>query len=174
MTTDSNDRTESFFTPLNDENENVERTCATLCIYAGDMHPNAVTDLLCIQPSEIVAVGERGRVNRLGLAPVGKINGWFLSSEDSLKSKDLRSHLDWLVARLQPSREGLGRLQLTEGVRMYVSCPWWSRGGGGGPSLWPKQMRGLAELNLECRITFADYSDQATERVDTRESHAET
>jgi hypothetical protein len=165
MTIDRRDNTGPYFTALNDEQQNVERTCATLCIYLGEMHPNAATELLGTQPSKIVAVGEHGRVNRLGLAPIGKINGWFLSSEDSVKSKDLRRHLDWLVAKLRPSRDGLGKLQLKEGVQMYVSCPWWSRSGGGGPSLWPEQMRGLAELNLECTITFADYSDNATESI---------
>jgi hypothetical protein len=168
MTTERRDSTESFFSPVNDENEDIERTCAILCIYAGEMHPDVVTDLLKIRPTDVVAVGERGKVNRLGLAPIGKINAWFLSSEHHVKSKDLRRHLNWLIGQLRPSRDFLTKLQLKEGVRMYVSCPWWSRSGGGGPSLWPEQMLGMAELNLECTITFADYSVQAIERIDTQ------
>jgi hypothetical protein len=42
---------------------------------------------------------------------------------------------------------------------MSVNCVWWSKEGGGGPTLWPAQMRSLAELNLECSFEFADYSE---------------
>jgi hypothetical protein len=155
--------TDPYFTPLDDANPSVERTCAKLCVYSGDIHPNVVTNLLGIEPTGHVAVGERGRLNKLGRAPVGKINGWFLSSEEQVRSKDLRRHLDWLIERLGVCRDGLRRLQEQKGVRMYVSCPWWPRLGGGGPTLWPEQMQGLAELNLECTIDFADYSDKALE-----------
>lgn len=156
--------TESFFSPIRDDNEDVERTCAVLCIYSGELRPDAVTQLLRISPTSVVAVGERGKENRLGLAPVGKINAWFLSSEQHVESKDLRRHLSWLIGKLHPVRDSLATLQQEAGVCMYVSCPWWSRSGGGGPSLWPEQMLGLAELNLECTITFADYSVQAVNR----------
>lgn len=150
---------DSYFTPANDANRDVERTCAELIIYPGPIHPLKVTELLGLQPTRTVALGERPQPNSLGRAPIGKINGWFLSSEGKVDSKDLRSHLDWLIKQIQPKREELVRLSRAEGVKMYVFCPWWSNCGSGTATLWPEQMRGLADLNLECSISFADYTE---------------
>jgi len=52
-------------------------------------------------------------------------------------------------------------LQNIPGVRMSVNCVWYSRSGHGGPTLWPEQMRVLADLNLECSfdIYFQDKDD---------------
>lgn len=125
------------------------------------MHPSKVTELLGLTPTSSVAQDESSPPNSLGLVRVGTLNAWFLSSESFVQSKDLRRHLDGLIARLQPRREALQLLQGRKNVRMYVSCPWWARHGGGGPSLWPEQMKALAALNLECSINFADYSDDA-------------
>lgn len=78
------------------------------------------------------------------------MNGWFLSTGGVVASRDVRHHLDWLLERLMPARGALVALQQCAGVRMSVVCVWWSREGHGGPTLWPEQMRGLADLNLEC------------------------
>jgi hypothetical protein len=48
-----------------------------------------------------------------------------------------------------------------------VNCIWWSRFGDGGPTLWPEQVRALADLNLECSFAFADYSDTDDAKVET-------
>jgi hypothetical protein len=167
MTAENTEGVESHFTPVDDQNENVDRTCAQLLVYPGDIHPSEVTRLLGIAPTRTVVAGERGPANRIGRAPIGKINGWFLSSEGSVRSKDLRRHLDWLIGELSQRWDALSTLQARQGVRMYVHCPWWSRHGGGGPTFWPAQLRGLADLNLECTVSFADYSDEATEGVET-------
>jgi hypothetical protein len=146
-------------TPMDDKYATCERTCAKLLIYCGAMHPSAVSDLLGMEPTSHVALGEPGRTNRLGKAPIGKLNGWFLSSEGNVESKDVRHHLEWLIAKLRPNSEVLHELQAKPDVRMSVNCIWWSRYGDGGPTLWPEQMRALADLNLECSFAFADYSD---------------
>lgn len=160
MSNENNAEYNSYYTPRDDGDASTERTCAQLLIYTGTNRPSLATELLGMTPTRMVVEGQRGQLNRLGRVPVGKINAWFLSSEDHVDSKDLRRHLDWLTARLQGSGDALRRLQAIEGVRMYVYCPWWSRLGGGGPTLWPEQMRALADLNLECTIDFADYSDE--------------
>ena len=153
----------SRYTPIRDVNESCERTCASLLVYSGDLSPSVVTDFLGIDPTESVVAGGKSPPNRLGFFHTGKINGWFLSSEEHVQSKDLRRHLDWLLAKLQPSRDNLYKLQAISGVRMYVSCPWWSRlGAGGVVDLWPEQMQGLADLNLQCTIVFADYSEDTS------------
>jgi hypothetical protein len=93
--------------------------------------------------------------NSLGRVRVAPLNGWFLSSEMSVDSRDIRSHIDWLLERLDPARDAILALQGEPGVRMAVSCVWWSKAGSGGPVIWPEQMRRLAALNLECGFEVA-------------------
>ena len=149
--TDENENTDtSYATPLNDRWECCERTYAELRIYPGHIKPATVSDILGLEPTELVVIGEP----IIGTSAIGKHNGWFLSSESFVDSKDLRAHLDWLLMMLQESVEGLRKLQNTIGVSIYVYCAWWSRCGECGPTLWPKQMRQLALLNLECSFSF--------------------
>ncbi|MBK8252693.1 MAG: DUF4279 domain-containing protein [Polyangiaceae bacterium] len=141
-------------TPYNDEYGTCAETRVTLRIYPGTLSPHEVTGRLGIAPSQMNLVGEVHR-NSLGRERVAKVNGWFLSSEGSVQSLDVRRHLDWLLARLLPKAEQLFELQNRADVRMAVNCAWYSRSGHGGPTLWPEQMRHLADLNLEC--TFDIY-----------------
>jgi hypothetical protein len=90
---------------------------------------------------------------------------WALSSEPHVKSKDVRAHLDWLLAQLSNSHQGLLDLQQGE-VVMGVNCPWWSLGGHGGPTLWPEQMRRLADLNLECSFDVQFYPEDDSDATD--------
>jgi len=149
---------------MDDEYETCERTCAELRIYCGAMHPSAVSNLLGTKPTSQVVLGEP--IISLRKVPIGKLNGWFLSSEGNVESKDIRRHLDWLIARLKPSSEVLRELQTKPDVRMSVNCIWWSRYGDGGPTLWPEQMRVLADLNLECSFSCAYYGDDDDETND--------
>lgn len=147
----------SHFTPLNDREENCERTDASLRIYSEEMTPLQITELLGMSPTSSVTKGQRIPTMFSDQFRLGKLNGWFLSSEGVVESKDLRRHLDWLLDRLDRSAEELAKLQERQGVRMCVYCIWWSKYGGGGPSLWPEQMRQLAALNLECCFDFQHY-----------------
>jgi hypothetical protein len=151
---------DSRFTPLNGVNAGCERTCAELLIYSGDLHPTTVTERLGIQPTHTVVKGEESQRNSLGRTRMGKLNAWFLSSEDAVESKDIRHHLDWLLGVLLPNCEALLKLQQEPQTTMYVFCPWWSNCGGGVATQWPEQMSGLAQLNLECSFAFADYNKQ--------------
>jgi hypothetical protein len=130
------------------------------------MHPSRVTELLGVSPTRQVVAGEVSPPNSLGRKRVGKINGWFLSSEGHVESKDVRRHLDWLLAKLQQNPEALRKLQSAPGVRMSVECVWWSRYGDGGPTLWPEQMQALAALNLECGFDFAYYGAEESDESD--------
>ncbi len=87
---------------------------------------------------------------------IANVTMWALSSESFVSSKDLRAHLDWLLERLFSSRQAVKNLQ-QHGMTMSVNCPWWSRGGHGGPTLWPEQMQQLADLNLECSFDVQFY-----------------
>jgi Domain of unknown function (DUF4279) len=146
---------QSRFTPINDAEPACDRTCAQLLIYSSELKPKEITDFLKgIEPTaQVLSKQPEGEYP-------GRANGWFLSSENFVNSKDLRTHLDWLLKMIAPRAVELTELQAREGVKMYVYCPWWAKYGGGGPSIWPEQMKMLSALNLECTIDFADYSEQ--------------
>lgn len=69
-------------------------TYVTLLIYPGETHPNKITELLGIDPSNISIKGEdqRGR----------KQNGWFLTTQGQIESKDCRRHIDNLLDVVEP------------------------------------------------------------------------
>jgi hypothetical protein len=167
MTDDKTDNS-PFLTPINDDDETCDRTCAELRIYSGVMKASEVTSLMGIQPTGYEAVGEERSSATTGRIRIGKVNGWFLSSEPFAKSKDLRRHLDWLYEKLEPHSEDIKLLQAKNGIKMLVHCIWWAKYGGGGPTLWPKQMRNLADLNLECSFDFQYYgeSEEDSESMD--------
>ena len=145
-------------TPYNDSYPTCERTCAELLIYPGAMDPVLVSKRLELEPTLLQRAGDRSR-NSLGRERVTAVNGWFLSSEGRSSSMDLRRHLDWLLERLVPKRNAVLALQQIEGLKMGVNCIWWSAQGQGGPTLWPEQMRSLADLDLECSFDVSCYGD---------------
>jgi Domain of unknown function (DUF4279) len=116
--------------------------------------PTEITKRLQLEPSETSTVGEE-KTSKSGRKRTAKNSVWSLSSEEHVQSRDVRRHLDWLLARLAPRGESIAELQNVPDVRMSVNCAWYSRSGHGGPTLWPEQMRQLAELNLE--VSFDIY-----------------
>lgn len=98
--------------------------------------------------------------NTLGRERIAKKNIWILSSENVVPSRDIRRHLDWLLAKIYPARNALFRLREESVSFAYVNCIWHSNGAGG-PTLWPEQMSLLAELDLE--LTFSLYLSDDTE-----------
>jgi hypothetical protein len=113
-------------------------TYATLRIYTGEMTPDIVTATLQLEPSKTICEGKDD----------AHLNGWFLSSKGLIDSRDLRRHLDWVLERIRGRESELRSLQSQPAVRMDVFCYWASEQGHGGPTLNPKQMRELADLNL--------------------------
>ena len=136
--------TNSYFTPLNDFEENCERTLAVLrTIPAKLHHRRSQNSSACPQP--LPSLRES------------------ISSESFVESRDLRRHLDWLLDKVEPGSDGLNVLQQRPGVRMCVHCIWWSRHRGGGPTLWPEHMRRLAALNLECSFDIQYYGEDGAQ-----------
>jgi hypothetical protein len=131
----------------NDDYPTCSRTYATLRIYPETLDPVELTGRLGIEPSIWQRRGELVNPNA-GKPRTFELHGWFLYSKDSVDSKDLRRHVDWLLAILTPKGEILRSLQ-NEGCRMDVCCLWDSKSGHGGPTLWPQQMAELARLNLK-------------------------
>ena len=136
-------------TPIDDSYPTCLETRVELLVYPGEMSPHEVSERLGIAPTQVIVAGDEV-VSKRGRVRLVKLNGWFLSSEGQVKSLDARRHLDWLLRLVEPKAEELSGLQATPGVTMSVNCVWHSRSGHGGPTLWPEQMRALADLNLEC------------------------
>lgn len=149
----------SYRTQIDDNYGTCERTKVTLRIDCGSRHPEEITAFLDIRPTTTVENGAAVMNEGDNTGRIGKFNLWFLDSEGDVTSKDLRRHLDWLLDKIEPSASQI--LSLREsGVPIDVLCVWWSKYGDGGPTLWPKQMRRLADLDLELSIDFADYSEE--------------
>lgn len=131
----------------NDDYPTCARTYATLIVYPEAMDPAEVTERLGIEPSRWQRRGET--ILLTGPPPtVAPLNGWFLSSQGQLESKDSRRHIDWILDRVAPKAEALRHLQ-EAGCRAVVSCCWCSQSGHGGPTLPPSQMKTLGELDIE-------------------------
>jgi hypothetical protein len=76
-------------------------------------------------------------------------HSWLLSSEDQVRSRDTRRHIDWILDRLEPCAiafEGL----LSRGASVDIFSFWSSARGQGGPILSPPQFARLARFRLEC------------------------
>lgn len=148
----------SRLTPYNDAYKTCERTFAELLIYPENLDPALITERLGLVPTQMSVKGVDERTPA-GVVRPAPHSLWALSSEGKIASKDLRRHLDWLLARLLPARAQLRALQSTPGTRMTVSCVWESAHGHGGPTLWPEQMGALTELGLECGFDVSFYGE---------------
>jgi hypothetical protein len=148
-----------YFTPYDDDYGTCAETRATLRIYTGSLDPNIVTQRLGRSPTQL---NEKGsvKVSKSGRQRIVPLNAWFLTSDGSVNSRDLRRHLDWLLEALAPAKGPLLELQGLSDVTMAVTCAWYSVDGHGGPALWPRQMARLVELNLECNFDLYFLSDE--------------
>jgi hypothetical protein len=146
-------------TPYDDDYGTCERSVAKLRIYGDDLDPEALTKRLGIEPS---AAQRKGQVftNSPGLSRTAKVGAWFLSSEGKVESRDLRRHLDWLIAQIRGVSSELRALQDEPAVWMNIGCVWWSKHRDGGPVIGPEHMRTLADLNLECGFEISFYGER--------------
>jgi len=128
-----------------DEYDTCSSTYATLRIYPNEIHPNEITQILGVEPSEFQVKGEKSPSPVL---PIFPINGWFLTSEKQVKSRDVRRHIDYVIGKVIGKKNEILSLQ-DKDVEMDLSCLWSSTQGQGGPTLSPKQMKALAELNID-------------------------
>ncbi len=124
-------------------------TSVLLHISHASLQPDSITHQLHLQPSWAWQKGEprerKGRPARTGL--------WVLSSETAVHSRDVRRHIDWLIAHVQGRETVLQDLK-NAGYQVSSFCHWVQLGGTGGPTLSPRNMRGLADLGLELGFEF--------------------
>ena len=145
-------------TPILSNYEGCDECRASLLIYPDYVHPDDVSRILKLEPKKKNVIGKE-ITNSLGRTRKITVSGWFLSSEKFVQSKDIRDHLDWLLRKILPSKNGLMQLQNIEGIKMGIDCVWWAKGGGG-PTLWPEQMKIMADLNLECAFDISFYNSK--------------
>jgi hypothetical protein len=150
-------RKSSRYTIIDDFDSSCSLTYATLCIYFID--PDLVTQKLGINPT---GRQKKGCISDLpnGSQKIGTVNSWLLSSEKYVSSKDMRTHLDWLLNKVEPTAAQILEIQQIRDIKITVRSTWFSAEGLGGPTLWPEQMERMAKLNLECAFSFADYSEE--------------
>ena len=83
-----------------------------------------------------------------------------LSSRGKVDSRDLRTHLDWLLGEIADRSQISAELRRSPS-RAEVFCPWL---GDGGPTIWPAQVRAIAALGLDLALdyTYVDvFSNEA-------------
>jgi hypothetical protein len=122
-----------------------ERCYATLCIDSGESDPTFITTHVDIEPTTLRIKGQPAypwtrRVNMLNL--------WELSSQERVKSKDLRDHLEWIFEKLEARGDRVESLRQM-GCDFRVWCYWLSREGHGGPTFSVPQVEKLARFRFE-------------------------
>jgi hypothetical protein len=122
-------------------------TCAltksALRIFSDKTSPAEITKILKLKPTSSFQKGEsfsKGQLFR-------KANGWFLDTKKSVKSKDTRRHIDFILQAIGRKHKAIELLRQRgcklDIVSYFVSC------GQGGPALWPYQMLKLGKLGIE-------------------------
>ena len=131
--------------PTYDDNYSAcEETFSTLRMYHDKVTPSEITQRLGVQPSKYFAKGDI----RTKRGKLYEINGWFLSSEHKVDSRDPRKHIDWVIDQIWNKKEVVLQL-IQEGWSADISSYWVSSSGNGGPTLSPYQMERLAKLDIE-------------------------
>lgn len=129
----------------NDNYETCSKTYVTLRIYCDNLPPEKLTEYLGIRPSETLTKRQK---NELRTNKLIERNGWFLTTENLLESKDNRRHIDYLTDKLIPIKDKLKSL-IEDGTQVDISCFWQSESGHGGPTLSQQQLSKLADLGIE-------------------------
>lgn len=137
------DKNNSFI--YDDNYETCYETYSTLRIYTNSEPPSNITKIIGIKPTELTIIGTGRKKNN--------VNGWFLSSENFVVSKDSRKHIDWILNQIYPLKDKILEF-IYKGYRIDISCYWSSMHGTGGPTLPPYQMKKLSDLNIEIWFDF--------------------
>jgi hypothetical protein len=122
------------------------QTYATLCVYSDDIDPDEITKIIGIEPTSICRKGEVRTQNPKVKNPYYKMNGWFYGTKDASNSRDSRRHLDILLDGPLKQREVTSALR-ERGCRLDVTIFYLYRGGG--PTISPDQMRGMADADID-------------------------
>lgn len=131
-----------------DDYKSCEETFATLRIFYDVQPPEYLSDFLRLTPSRVQVKGEE-----LGKKRKYTSNGWFLSSERAVDSKDARRHIDYLLDQILPLKDKIEELQ-QDTAQIDITCYWVSKTCNGGPILSKQQLRKLADLGVDFWFDF--------------------
>jgi hypothetical protein len=134
-----------------DKIDNKDSACdecwASFNIVSKTITPEDVSNFLGVKPSRMSIKSEKT-----------KKNGWFIESENNVKSKKFSDHLDYVLDIILPVNEKLQQFIRKHDLDVYMTCSWWGEMHCG-PRLTPEQLRKLSELNIELQFYFASYED---------------
>jgi hypothetical protein len=141
----------------NDDYPTCLETFSTLRIFSEKLSPTEVTKILKIKPTESFQKGEplnKGKLHR-------KTNGWFFETENTVKSRDTRRHIDFILQAVGRKGRAIKNLH-QKGCQLDIISYFVSTGQGG-PALWPHQMLKLGQLGVE--IWWDVYFKQEDEKA---------
>lgn len=122
------------------------RTYVTLAVYSKEIDLDRISTELGVPPTDTQLAGRA--MSSIGPTRLAKCNGWFFSSQERSKSRDVRAHIDFVLDAVAPAISALRRLARTTcEVRLY--CYWESAAGNGGPILDQRVISRLAQLPAE-------------------------
>jgi hypothetical protein len=129
--------------PYDDDYPTCEFTKSTLRIFADKISPAQITKILKLKPTKSFQKGEpfcKGRLFR-------KANGWFLGTNNFIKSRDTRRHIDFILQAIGRKHRAI-KLLRKHGCKLDI-VSYFKSNGQGGPALWPYQMLKLGKLDIE-------------------------
>ncbi len=134
-----------------DDDSTCTRTYATLRIVHRDAHPEAVTALLGLEPSDLWVKGELRRMRDGEWCDVRRPNKesrWMLTSDEQLDSRDSLRHIDWVLEGFETKNAEFFQLA-SAGWEFMMAVYWESEHGDGGPRTTPLTMQRLSDLGIE-------------------------
>jgi hypothetical protein len=124
-----------------------------LRVYCDPLDPDVISKRLKIRPTKIQRKGEVATYKGKNLKRRILLNGWFLETEGTIKSKDSRRHIDLILSKLEGKARTINQL-VSEGIRIEIACFWRTKQGHGGPTLGPHQFKKLATLTVDFWYDF--------------------
>lgn len=122
-----------------DEYASCARTYVTLSFYHDKFYSDEVTKILTINPTRTSEKNEFKKINQ---------NGWFFSTQDMVKSRDVRRHLRFLLNTFKNKENEFNSLR-NDGWSSRVYCFWESTEGNGGPIIDHWTMKLLSQFELD-------------------------
>ena len=144
------------------------RVNVSLRLYPGSMTAAAVSDRLDLIATSALGVDGSPEPAVTGRYRTGRHNGWFLDSEDRVKSDDPLVHIEWMLESLEPRLERLQAILVQPDARGQLTLILWSKHGGYALLMPPDLLRRLAAMDLPLWLDFADYDDEDDDLLSPR------
>ena len=118
-----------------------KNTCAMLLVSGDNIDASEFTELLRLEPTEI--------------AKAGDCTGWRISSEYSVQSTNLETHINWVLDQIADKRLVIEALK-QRNCQVDIYCTWQGHesANDAGPILMPATTRRVAESNLNLIFAF--------------------